>query len=77
MSDWIPTIMTMSAIAAIWSAHAYGTAQGKYELYMDDKTKNLDRHYIDFWQWQMKLNGRILAVLAIVFFGAPLLRFFI
>ena len=67
----------MSAIAAIWSAHAFGKAQGKYELYMDDKTKNLDRHNIDFWQWVMKVNSRILAVLAIVFFGAPLLRFFI
>ena len=71
----------MSAIAAIWSAHAFGKAQGKYELYSelyrDDKIKNLDKHDIDYWQWKMKVNSRILAVLAIVFFGAPLLRFFI
>ena len=77
MSDWIPTIMTMSAIAAIWSAHDFGTAQGKYELYMDNKTKKLGKYDTQQWQWQMKLNERILAVLAIVFFGAPLLRFFI
>ena len=76
MSDWIPTIMTMSAIAAIFSAHAFGKAQGKYELYSRDKTKDLGKYDTQQWQWKMKVNERILAVLVIVFFGAPLLHFF-
>ena len=68
--------MTMSAIAAIFSAHAFGKAQGKHELYSRDKTKDLGKYDTQQWQWKMKVNERILAVLVIVFFGAPLLHFF-
>ena len=64
-------IMTISAVVAVFIAYNYGKAEGKYNLYLDDKTKNISKHDPGMWESEMKINTYILLGLLILFFMAP------
>ena len=64
-------IMTISAIVAVFISYNYAKAEAKYNLYLDDKTKNISNHDPGIWEWQMKINSYILLGLLILFFIAP------
>ena len=66
-------IMTISAVVAVFIAYSYGKAEGKYNLYLDDKTKNIGKHDSGMWESEMKINTYILLGLLILFFIAPLI----
>ena len=66
-------IMTISAVVAVFVAYNYGKAEAKYNLYLDDKTKDISEHDPGIWEWEMKRNTYILVGLLILFFIAPLI----
>ena len=66
-------IMTISAVVAVFVAYNYGKAEAKYNLYLDDKTKDISEDDPGIWKWKMKRNTYILVGLLILFFIAPLI----
>ena len=64
-------IMTISAVVAVFVAYNYGKAEAKYNLYLDDKTKDISEYDPGIWEWKMKKNTYILVGLLILFFIAP------
>ena len=66
-------IMTISAVVAVFIAYNYAKAEAKYNLYLDDKTKDISEDDPGIWKWKMKRNTYILVGLLILFFIAPLI----
>ena len=42
-------IMTISAVVAVFIAYNYGKAEAKYNLYLDDKTKDISEYDPGIW----------------------------